>query len=143
MNGVTAKQAREHLAILESTGPPSSAIPHSPPPPPQTPTAPAPSWYAESGVIDKSPAPDDWSEELRGALGSGAQLPSGDTLCIRAAGALDRAFERPEGRDSAYIFAVTEGFAMAFPASRPNADVTLVQFDSAFIERSRRIVALH
>lgn len=43
----------------------------------------------------------------------------------------------------AYIFAVTDGFAMAFPPARPNADVTLVRFDSAFVERSRRIVKLH
>lgn len=143
MYGVTAKQAREHLAILEPNGPPSSAIRRSPPPPPPTPTAPAPSWYAQSGATDQCLAPDDWSEELRGALGGGAQLLSGDTLCIRAAGALDRAFELPEGRDSAYIFAVTDGFAMAFPPVRPNADVTLVYFDSAFVERSRRIVELH
>ena len=143
MYGVTARQARERLAILEPSGTPSSAIRRSPPPPPPTPTAPAPSWNAESGATDQCIAPDDWSEELRGALGASAQLLSGDTLCIRAAGAIDRALEAPEGRDSVYIFAVADGFAMAFPPSRPNADVTLVRFDSAFTERSRQVIKLH
>jgi len=140
MYGVTARQARERLAILEPTGPPSRAIPHSPPPPPPTPTAPAPSWSGESGETDQCLAPDDWSEQLRGAIGIGAQLLAGDSLCIRAAGALDRAFQLPGARDSAYVFGVADGFVLAFPPSRPDAEVTLVRFDRAFAERLRRVV---
>ncbi|MBK5189210.1 MAG: hypothetical protein JJD97_13280 [Gemmatimonadaceae bacterium] len=83
---------------------------------------------------------DDWSDTLRRAIGDGARLLAGHSLCIRAAAALESAFELPEARDSAYVFGVADGYVVAFPPSRADADVTLVQFDSAFAERSRSIV---
>ncbi len=137
--GVVAKQARERLARLELQGAPTSA-PLEPLPPPPTPTRSAPRWSGEYGQTDQCLAPDSWSEQLGRSIGVEAELLAGDSLCIRAAAALDRAFELAERRDSAYVFGVMNGFVLAFPPARPDADVTLVRFDSAFVERSRRVV---
>jgi hypothetical protein len=138
--GSVAQEGRERLARLVPPDPPSLA-PHRPSrlhyPPPSAPDSLAPgSWMP----TDQCLAPDDWSEQLRHAIGGDAQLLAGHWLCIRAAEALERAFDLPQARDSTYVFGVADGYVLAFPPSRPDADVTLVRFDTAFTERSRRVV---
>jgi hypothetical protein len=138
--GSVAQEARERLARLVPPESPSFA-PHRPLrphyPSPSAPDSLAPgSWMP----TDQCLAPDDWSEQLRHAIGGDAQLLAGHWLCVRAAEALEGAFDLPQARDSTYVFGVANGYVLAFPPSRPDADVTLVRFDTAFTERSRRIV---
>jgi hypothetical protein len=141
--GRVAKQARERLATLDPPGSPNIA-PHRPSPLPQSsPIAPG-SLSPDSWMpTDQCLAPDDWSEQLRNAIGGDARLLAGHSLCIRAAAALNSAFELPVAYDSAYVFGVADGYVLAFPPSRPDAEVTLVRFDSAFVARSRRVVRVH
>jgi len=139
---VVVHGAREWLANLEPKGPPTIAPrPRSPlalPPPIARDSSPD-SWMP----ADQCRAPDDWSEQIRRAIGGDARLLAGHSLCIRAAATLDSAFERPNAYDSAYVFRVADGYVLGFAPSRPDADVTLVRFDTAFAERSRRVVVVH
>jgi hypothetical protein len=86
-------------------------------------------------------ARDDWSEQIRRAVGG--ELVVGDTLCARAVAALDSAFELPLAYDSAYVLRMDDGYVLAFPPARPDAQVMLVRFDSEFVERSRRTLRIH
>jgi len=108
------------------------------------PSPPRPSVAIAPSARSRDPqcrAPDDWSEQIRRAAGADAIVL--DTLCARAIAALDTAFELPTYYDSAYVLRVVDGYVAAFPPARPDADVTLVRFDTAFVERSRRVVRVH
>jgi hypothetical protein len=141
--GQVAQAALERLASLRPPEPRDLTKHHparfhySPPSAPDS-TAPG-SWMAG----DQCLGPDDWSEQLGHAVGGDAQLLAGHWLCVRAAAALEQAFDLPEAHDSVYVFGVGDGFELAFPPSRPNAAVTLVRFDTTFIERTRHVVPVH
>jgi hypothetical protein len=54
--------------------------------------------------------PDDWSEQLRRAIGSVTCLLADETLCGCAAVALESAFELTGKYDSIYVYGVADGF---------------------------------
>ena len=136
-------QARKRLAELEPRGPPFVSANRRARLPLQSPVAPDSLANDSWMPTDQCLAPDDWSEQLRRAIGVDARLLAGHSLCIRSAAALDSAFELPVAYDSTYLFGVPDGYVLAFPPARPDADVTLVRFDSAFAERSRSVVRVH
>ncbi|MEO6211126.1 MAG: hypothetical protein ABIQ10_13500 [Gemmatimonadaceae bacterium] len=143
MDGKAAIDAREKLAKLEQANPSSVAEPHETSPlaaiPVDTNTHAQDAWMS----TEQCRTPDDWSEQLRNNIGHGARLLTGHLFCNRAAAALDSAFELPAANDSVYVFGVGHDYVMAFPPSRANAEVTLVRFDSSFVERSRCVIRVH
>ena len=141
--GTVVQHAREQLTKLEPDDTPHHVL-HRPALLPSEPRA-APDTLAPGAWMrgDQCLAPDDWSEQLRRTIGTDARLLAGNWLCVRAAEALDIAFEMPVRYDSAYVFSDAHNYVIAFPPTRPDLDVTLVQFDTAFAERSRRVVRVH
>lgn len=137
----TPARAREKLARLDPRASLSVGVVASsrrdPPSPAVSDSNPYDSWMASDQCL---PA-DDWSEQVRQVIGDGAKLIVGHSLCIRAAAALDSVLETG-AYDSVYVFRVPDGWALAMPPKRADADVTLVDFDNAFIERARRVVRI-
>ncbi|MDQ2947912.1 MAG: hypothetical protein M3Y27_18595 [Acidobacteriota bacterium] len=133
------ERAREQLAKLEHRAPTSVGVRRFPlrlePSAGISDSLPNESWMSADQCL---PA-DDWSEQLRLALGDGAKLIIGHSLCVRAAAALDRTFEL-SAYDSVYVFHVPGGWALALPPKRAAAEVVIVRFDSSFVERSRQVV---
>lgn len=138
----TPGRAREKLAKLDPRASLSVGVVASsrrdPPSPAVSDSNPYDSWMASDQCL---PA-DDWSEQLRLLIGDGVKLIVGHSLCFRAAAALDSVLETG-AYDSVYVFRVPGGWALAMPPKRADADVTLVDFDNAFIERARRVVRIH
>ena len=141
--GTVVQRAREQVTRLERDYTPHHVL-HRPALLPWEPRA-APDTLAPGAWMqgDQCLAPDDWSEQLRRTIGRDARLLAGNWLCVRAAEALDAAFEIPVRYDSAYVFSDAHNYVIAFPPSRPDANVTLVRFDTAFVERSRRVGRVH
>jgi hypothetical protein len=141
--GTVTVRARERLAKLDPAAL-AGREPRRRPRGVQPTPAISDSAFNESWIsADQCLAADDWSEQLRLAIGDSARLLAGHLLCIRAAAALDSALELPAAYDSAYVFRVPNGYEVALPPKRADADVTMVRFDSALVERSRRTVRIH
>ncbi|HEV7703683.1 MAG TPA: hypothetical protein VGO46_05285 [Gemmatimonadaceae bacterium] len=141
--GTVTVRARERLAKLDPAAL-AGREPRRRPRGVQPTPAISDSAFNESWIsADQCLAADEWSEQLRLAIGDSARLLAGHMLCIRAAAALNSAFELPAAYDSAYVFRVPNGYEVALPPKRADADVTMVRFDSALVERSRRTVRIH
>jgi len=79
---------------------------------------------------------------LQRAIGAEATLVTVDSLCRRALAALDSTFSLESKTDSIYLFADRGNYFASIRPFRVQIDVTLVQYDSAFVERGRRIVRI-
>jgi hypothetical protein len=120
--------------------------PHRPPRPPGPPN---PSWPSvQPSRPQRPPSPtrtvclgvDDWSGALSRAIVGFDSLVASDSICWRATTALDSAFTLGDDWSANYLFSGGGRFFAARRPIRPDVDVTLVEFDSAFVERGRRLV---
>jgi hypothetical protein len=83
---------------------------------------------------------DAWSTTLSQSLDGRPASVERDSLCVRAAAALDTAFALSVPQDSVYAFITGARLFAAFQPLRPGVLVTLVEFDPLFVERGRRSV---
>ncbi len=125
-----------------------------PPPPPHPPQRPDPGLPAGPAAPPAPPrrmapppptrtlclATDDSSGALSRAVGEHAKMAVSDSLCWRATTALDSAFTLANVWTANYLFSARGRFFAARRPVRPDVDVTLIEFDSAFVERGQRTV---
>jgi hypothetical protein len=139
--GTTPARARDRMTTLDTRVPASEARllpPRTLPTPAISDSNQDDSWMS----ADQCLTADEWSEQLRLAIDDTATLIAGRSLCIRAAAVLDSAFELAP-YDSVYVFRVSDGWALAMPPKRSNADAIVIRFDTAFVERSRQVVRVY
>ncbi len=120
--GTTPEVAAQLFARLTALPPPPT-LPWRPRPPPR-----------------RCLARDERSDLLAATLNEAPALSESDSLCARLSAALDSLFIVPIGFDSVYAFTTSRGYSAAFPPPRSGISVTLVTFDSMFVERARRSV---